>query len=118
MVFDRVVIRGLGGGLDWVLQAAGPLRTQAQRQHALDLLGFSSVADFQAGDASLSPSGHFDARTHAALVAALRTDGRVPVPTDSHLRCALLAAAVGSARERLLQLEATTTLLDPVLIKA
>jgi hypothetical protein len=118
MVFDRVVVRGLGGGLDWVVQTAGPLRTQAQRLLALDLLGFSSVADFQAGDTSLSPSGHFDARTHAALAAALRADGRVPMPTDSQLRCALLAAATGSARDRLLQLDAPTPLHTPVPVKA
>jgi hypothetical protein len=118
MVFDRVVVRGLGSGLDWVVQTAGPLRTQAQRLLALDLLGFSSVAEFQASDTSLSPSGHFDARTHAALAAALRADGRVPMPTDSQLRCALLAAATGSARNRLLQLDAPTPLLTPVTVKA
>ncbi len=118
MVFDRVIVRGLGSGLDWVVRAAGPLRTQAQRQLALDVLGFSSVADFQASVTSSSPTGHFDAVTHAALVAALRADGRVPMPTDSQLRCALLAAASRAALQRLRQIEATAALADPVLIKA
>ncbi|MGH7451620.1 MAG: papain-like cysteine protease family protein, partial [bacterium] len=41
--YDRVVTRGLGGGLRWLVQAAGALRTAAQRQHALQMLGNAKI---------------------------------------------------------------------------
>jgi hypothetical protein len=112
MVFDRVVVRGLGGGLDWVVAAASSLRTEGQRQHALDMLGYASLDDFQSSVSGLARSGRFDTETHSALTASLRKDGRMPMPTDAQLQCGLLAAAGGAARQRLLRLRDSTVLQD------
>lgn len=112
MVFDRVVVRGLGGGLRWVVDTCGPLQTQAQRTAALALLGFDSVARFQATLPSLPQDGRFGPQTHAALVGALRRDGRAPLPSGEQLQCALVRAAQGAARLRLQRLRDSTAFTD------
>jgi len=101
MIYDRVVTKGLGAGLSWVVSTAGPLKTDAQRAHALSLLGHQSVESFQGSVEWLSPTGRFGPETHAALVGALRRDGRVPLPTSAQLEAALLEGAEGAARTRL-----------------
>ncbi|HYZ79078.1 MAG TPA: hypothetical protein VE596_17060 [Gaiellaceae bacterium] len=101
MVYDRVVTRGLGGGLRWVVETAGPLRTAAQRSAALELLGAADVAAFEATAGMTRRDGQFDLETHAALVAALRRQGKIPLPSATDLQCRLVAAATGAAKERL-----------------
>ncbi|HJQ31285.1 MAG TPA: hypothetical protein VJ866_03850 [Pyrinomonadaceae bacterium] len=104
MVYDRVVTRGLGGGLRWVVQAAGPLRTAQQRTHALRTLGFDNVAQFQTS-ASLTPaSGVFDVKTHAALAGALRRQGDSTLPSADESARRLYGAATQPARWRLRRL--------------
>jgi hypothetical protein len=103
MVYDRVVTRGLGGGLRWVVEAACPLQTAAQRAQALGALGFKSVAQFQAS-VSLVQNGRFDPRTLAELTDALRRAGSIPLPAASELTGRLVAAATGPARQRLARL--------------
>ena len=112
MVFDRVVVRGLGGGLRWVVDTCGPLQTQAQRTAALTLLGFDSVARFQASVPSLPQDGRFGPQTHAALVGALRHDGRAPLPSGEQLQCSLVHAAQGAARARLQRLRDSAAFTD------
>jgi hypothetical protein len=112
MAFDRVVVRGLGGGLRWVVASCGPLRTQQQRDAALALLGHPTLAHFQATVPGLPQDGRFGAQTHAALVGALRRDGRAPLPSGEQLQCALVRAAQGAARVRLLRLRDSAALGD------
>jgi hypothetical protein len=104
MVYDRVVTRGLGGGLRWVVQAAGPLRTAAQREQALALVGFDDVLQFQNAAGWTPQTGRFGPETHAALVGALRRQGAISLPTSDDLAGRLVAAATGPARARLLRL--------------
>jgi hypothetical protein len=104
MVYDRVVARGVGGGLRWAVEAAGPLRTAAQRAGALALLGAPDLASFQASAGLARRDGRFGPETHAALAAALRRQGKVPVPSATELSALLVAAAAGNARERLVRL--------------
>lgn len=112
MVYDRVVTRGLGGGLRWVVSAAGVLRTMSQRQTALRLVGANDVLAFQQAVAGLPKDGRFGPATHAALVAALRERDLVPLPTTAELIARLVAAADGTARTRLERLRDSQTLSD------
>jgi hypothetical protein len=105
MVLDQVVTRGLGGGLRWVVQAAGPLASAALRTQALRVLGFASVTAFQATIPWLRQDGVFGPETHAALVGALREREVTPLPTVHELIGRLLAAAQDTAKQRLLRLQ-------------
>jgi hypothetical protein len=112
MVYDRVVCRGLGGGLRWVVRAAGPLRTSAQREQAIALLGFDDVGEFQTVVGWTPQDGEFGPETHAALVGALRRQGLVPLPGPHELMARLLAAATGPARRRLVRLRDSANFTD------
>jgi hypothetical protein len=112
MAYDRVVTRGLGGGLRWLVKAAGPLRTSAQREHALSMLGFRDVTQFQQAVGWIQPNGLFGPETHAALVGALRQQGRATLPTADQLMARLVAQATGPARARLLRLRDSAALTD------
>jgi hypothetical protein len=114
MVYDRVVTRGLGGGLRWVVQAAGPLRTAAQREQALALLGFDDVLQFQNAAGWTPQTGRLGPETHAALVGALRRQGAISLPTSDDLAGRLVAAAAGPARTRLLRLRDLPAFSDTV----
>ncbi len=114
MAFDRVVTRGLGGGLRWLVQAAGVLRTAAQRQHALQMLGYENLAQFQATAGDLPQSGIFGPETHAALIAALRQQGAATLPSPEELVCRLVAVAQGAAKKRLMRLRDSGNLMDVV----
>jgi peptidoglycan hydrolase-like protein with peptidoglycan-binding domain len=114
MVYDRVVTRGLGTGLRWIVETAGPLRTGAQRQHALDVLGFDDLSDFQGVVGWTPQDGVFGPETHAALVGALRRQGDVPTPDPVALCATLIAAAEGPARARLTRLRDSTAFTDAV----
>lgn len=103
MVFDRVVTKGLGGGLGWVIQFAGPLRSQQQWTNALNLLSFQDLLSFQQSVEWIpkaDQNGQFNLVTHAALVGALRERGAVFLSTNEMMD-KLLAAAEGTAKQRL-----------------
>jgi hypothetical protein len=114
MVYDRVVTRGVGGGLRWIVETAGPLRTAAQRAAALELLGSPDLAAFQATAGISSMDGRIGLETYAALVAALRRQGKVAVPSADDLQSRLIAGASGVGRERLLRLRDSDKLSDTV----
>ena len=78
MMLDRVIARGLGGGLRWVLSAAGPLRTGVQQAHAFATLGCQDARGFQALRPDLPQDGVLGPETYAALVGALREHLRHP----------------------------------------
>jgi len=112
VAYDAVATRGVGGGIRWLVEAAGPLRTQQQRTHALSSLGFADVASFQASVDWLPKDGVFGPVTHAALVGALRRQGDLPLPTPGDLVARLVDAADGDARGRLERLRDSDTLGD------
>jgi hypothetical protein len=112
MAYDRVITRGLGGGLRWLVRAAGPLRTSAQREHALAMLGFRDVTQFQQAVGWTPLNGLFGPETHAALVGALRQQGLATLPTADQLSARLVAQASGPARTRLQRLRDSATLTD------
>jgi hypothetical protein len=104
MVYDRVVVKGQGAGVRWVVREAGPLRTAAQRQHALSMLGFSDLGQFQATTNWVQPHGRFTPETHAALAGALRRGGSATLPSEDDMQWRLVRAATGAARFRLRRL--------------
>ena len=112
MVYDRVVTRGLAGGLSWVVHVAGAFRTETQRQHALATLGHANISEFQATQSGLPVNGVFTPQTHAALVAAVRARGTMPLPTAGELTWRMADLATGTARHRLLRLRDSTNLTD------
>jgi hypothetical protein len=114
MVFDRIVARGLGGGLRWVVRAAGPLRTAAQREHALEVLDLEDLGQFQIAVGWTPQNGRFDPETHAALVGALRRQGVIPLPTPDELVWRLAAAAEGPAKHRLQRLRDSANFNDTI----
>lgn len=114
MAYDRVVVRGLGGGLRWLVQAAGALRTPAQRQHALQMLGYENLAQFQAAVGDIPQNGIFGPETHAALMAALRQQGAALLPSPEELVCRLVAVAQGAAKKRLMRLRDSNNLTDVI----
>jgi hypothetical protein len=118
MAYDRVATQGLGAGVRWVAQAAGPLRTAAQRSHALRMLGFDDLSQFQASPAGqamgLKPDGRFTHATHAALVGDLRRQGAATLPLPDEMAWRLYAAAVGTAKRRLRRLLDSSRFTDVV----
>ncbi len=113
MAYDRVVTQGLGGGLRWVVETAGPLRTGAQRTHALKMLGFGDLAQFQSA-VGLTPSGRFTHETHAALAGELRKRGEATLPLPDQMAYQLYASATGAAKLRLRRLLDSTAFTDVV----
>jgi hypothetical protein len=111
MAFDRIVTRGVGAGLSWLTQAAGPLRTAAQRAFAIAELGFRDLVQFKVS-VGLSSNGNFTPQTHAALVGELRQQGRAIVPTPEDLIARMIAASVGPVRQRLIGLRDSDQLQD------
>jgi hypothetical protein len=118
VAYDAVATRGVGGGIRWLVESAGPLATDRQRTHALSLLGFASVAAFQASVEWLPQDGVFGPETHAALVGALRRQGDLPLPTANDLVLRLVDAAEGDARLRLEQLAGSSALDDETAVTA
>jgi hypothetical protein len=112
MVYECVVSRGLGGGLRWIVEATGPLRTAAQRERAVETLRYPDLRTFQAAAVWVPQDGHFGPETHAALVEALRREGGTPLPTSIDLMGRLVAAASGPARSRLLRLRDSAAFSD------
>jgi hypothetical protein len=100
LLLDRVVHMGLGGGRRFILQAIGPIKTEAERARALSALGFGGddIASFQRARA-LPVDGKWGPITHAALIAALRELGPaspLPIPEPAAMLQALIAAAQGT----------------------
>lgn len=118
MAYDRVVTQGLGSSLRWIVQTAGPLRTAAQRNHALQLLGFNDLAQFQTSTGQsglkLPADGRFTYATHAALVGAMRRLGIATLPQPDELAWRLYAAATGPAKRRLRRLLDASSFTDVV----
>src|SRR5262249_37540715 len=79
MVLDRAVQMGESGARQWIIEAAGPVKTSAYLQQALVVLK-TDLASFQAKTPELKERGVFGPDTHAALTAALRASGRSPFP--------------------------------------
>jgi hypothetical protein len=107
MLVDRVIHMGLGGGLSWVLASCGPLKTEAQRDTALHAVGASTLSAFQESCGPiLKADGRWGAKTHAALIGALRNLGDrspiVPPGRDVMLR-QLVDGAAGRPFERRLR---------------
>jgi hypothetical protein len=112
MAFDRVVTCGLGAGMRWVIAAAGPLRTEQQRQGALEDLGYASLPEFQADTPWLPQNGVFGPETHAAMAGALRRLGDRCMPSCEDLMGRLVSAAAGPAKTRLMRLRHSAKLQD------
>jgi hypothetical protein len=104
MVYDRVITRGVGGGLRWVIGAAGPLRTSEQRMSALAALDFDDLKDFQRSTGWVPADGVFGPETHAALVGALRRAEASLLPSASDYMARMVDGADGDVRARLIQL--------------
>jgi hypothetical protein len=103
MLVDRVVHMGVGGGLSFLMQVLGPIRTEADRERALEALGFGGrLADFRRSrglDTNGESGSQWDALTHAALAEALRDLGAaspVALPDRDASLLALCEAARGS----------------------
>lgn len=76
MMLDRIIHSGFGGGLSWIMRAAGPIKTDADRRIALKALTGQeedlSVFQKQQG---IPSDGQWNALTHAAMAGALRMLG-------------------------------------------
>jgi hypothetical protein len=114
MMFDRVVTCGLGGGLRWIVKAAGPLRTGVQQNHALNMLGYSSTRHFQEMWPELPQDGLLGPETYAALVDLLRQHMAATLPSPAEYVTRIVAAAAGTARRRLLRLRDSPVLTDTI----
>ncbi len=117
LLVDRVVHMGQGGGLAFVLEAVGPLKTEHEWRRALEALGVPDLAAFQRSRAPrLRVDNRFGARAHAALIAALRELGSkspLPIPDrDSMLRSLLTASASRAFARRMRALADNTADFD------
>ena len=109
-----MIARGLGGGLRWVLSAAGPLRTDVQQAHAFATLGCQDARGFQALRPGLPQDGVLGPETYAALVGALREHLAATLPSPAEYVCRIVAAATGAARRLLLRLRDSAVLTDAI----
>jgi hypothetical protein len=92
LLFDRALQLGVRRATDWVLAAASPVQTLAQRQQALAALGHSSLQSFQRSQPGLMADGEWGAQTHAALLQALLALGpAAPLPMPRGAADALAA---------------------------
>jgi hypothetical protein len=76
LLLDRAVDMGVGGARAWLMQIAGPVKSQADRDVALRALGHDAGAleEFQ-NVRGLTADGRWGPLTHAALTGALRCLG-------------------------------------------
>jgi hypothetical protein len=123
MVVDRAVQQGPAGARRWIVEAAGPLGTEALYQSALRALGHSDLRSFQRA-AGLGDDGDWGPDTHVAMVAALRalpegTSG-VPIPSREQMLDSLVRQASAQRRpwaHRLPKLRSTAELSDDVVYR-
>lgn len=114
LVYDRVITRGVGGALRWLIHAVGPLRTSEQRISALAAVGFDDLKDFQSSTGWVPATGIFGPETHAALVGALRRADATLLPTPCDYISRMVEAAEGPAKKRLAQLRDSDQFEDAV----
>lgn len=112
MALDRVSVRGLGGGVRWLLDAAGLLATPAEVERAVAALGFAELAAFQERSGSLPATGEAGTETRVALLEAIRSAGIATLPDSAEVQARLLAAATGGARRRLQRIQGLAGLAD------
>jgi hypothetical protein len=102
IIMDRIAESGEGGGVAWLMEVVGPIRTEADRNRALmAVTGTTQLAGFQESQ-GLPPSGVWDPMSHAALTGALRGMGPnspIVVLSPEQMLDALLSAAVGRFSE-------------------
>jgi V8-like Glu-specific endopeptidase len=72
ILYDRAVHMGVSAGTRFVVNAMGPVKTNAQRSQALRALGHESLEDFQRSLPGITVDSDFGKQTHAAMVNALR----------------------------------------------
>jgi hypothetical protein len=118
LLLDRAVHAGVGGGLAWVMDQVGPIRSEADRDAALRAVigGSPDLAELQRRQ-GLAPTGVWDVPTHAALTGALRRLGPaapIPVPEpEAMIRALLQAASAAPFGARMQALADNTQELDP-----
>lgn len=98
MVVDRAINMGLAGARAWIIEAVGPVRTAAQRQQALQALGYPNLRRFQEATEGLTVDGAWGPFSHAAMVAALRAMGDaspIQIPTREEMMDAMVRHAAG-----------------------
>ena len=98
MVVDRAVQMGVGGARRFVINAVGPIKTEAQREQVLRGLGHDSLRDFQDATEGLASDGEWGPQSHAAMVAALRGLGDaapLQVPNREEMLDKMVSAAAG-----------------------
>jgi hypothetical protein len=98
MLFDRVVNMGSRAGRRWVVNAVSPIVTAADRQAALDALGFPNLQAFQQQVPGLHATGEWGVKTQAALIGALRALGAaspIAIPMLPEMLDRMVAAAHG-----------------------
>ncbi|CAN7461986.1 hypothetical protein [Paraburkholderia hospita] len=106
---------GTGPARHWIMQAAGPIQSHAQRGQALSALGYASLADFQHATAGLEADNHWGPVTHAAMVAALRRLGArspLPIPSGNQLMDDIVHHAPPAVAAQLAELRRTNALHD------
>jgi hypothetical protein len=103
IVLDRSVQMGPFAARRWMVEAAGPVQTIAQRQQALSAVGYPDLPAFQKATPGLDPTGEWEPNTHAALVARLRSLGPgrspLPLPGADEMLQAMIRRAAGTPWE-------------------
>ena len=116
MLYDRAVQMGVSGGMRFVVEAIGPIRTDAQRADALRALGHESLEDFQRSVPGVTVDGGWGKQSHAAMMGALRAIGPaspVELPGYEQSLDMLVHAAAGrSWAHRVTSLRSDTNLSD------
>lgn len=72
MLFDRAVQMGVSGGMKFIVNTVGPVKTDAHRAESLQALGHETLEDFQRSHPGVTVDGDWGKQSHAAMVGALR----------------------------------------------
>lgn len=75
IVADRSVQMGPGGARRWIIGVVGPIQSSAQRQQAMQVLGYRDLRAFQQASHGLDVDGDWGPQSHAAMIGALRQLG-------------------------------------------
>ena len=108
VLVDRLIHMGVGGGSSWIMRAAGPVRTEADRAAALRALGYepTELGRFQREHGVARADGQWGPLTHAALTRALKRLGTasplVLTQGDDALQTIAEAADSTDFRDRIL----------------
>lgn len=115
MCYDRSVNMGDGSARKWIINAVGPISTDALKQSALKALGKASVEDFQ--KAMGMKTDGWGPMTHAAMVSGLKklgTSSPIPIPTREQMMDSMVRAAAGKWNDRMKTLRNSTEFTDTV----